>query len=71
MSYSFGGWERDLDRWLTTDPRDEVEPIYECDGCDDGIFDGDTYYKIGGKIYCEHCVESAKKTAEFVYPDRD
>lgn len=66
MGFSMQGWEHDLDRYLTTDPRDDKQPVYEC-GCGRGIYDGDDYYEIGGKRYCAECIDSFKKTAE--YPD--
>lgn len=68
MSYSFVGWEHDLDRYLTTDPRDEVEPVCTCkNGCE--IYEGETYYEIDGVIYCESCINECKKEAERDYPE--
>ena len=42
----------------------EPEPVYICDECEDGIYDGDTYYELGGKIYCQGCIDYARQTAE-------
>jgi hypothetical protein len=69
MSYSFTGeWVHDLDRWLTTDPRDEAKPVHICKhGCE--IYEGETYYEIDGNIYCENCIEESRKEAEFDYPE--
>ena len=41
------------------------EAIYICDECEEGIYDGDAYYEIGGKIYCQNCVDYAHQTAEY------
>lgn len=69
MSYSFTGeWVHDLDRYLTTDPRDEAKPVHICKhGCE--IYEGETYYEIDGNIYCEDCVKEGEKEAEFDYPE--
>lgn len=64
MSYSFQGWEHDLDNFLTTDPRYEVEPVCKCHMCGGDIYDGDTVYKISGEIYCERCIEDCQETME-------
>ena len=65
MGFSFtGSWVHDLDRWLTTDPRSEEEPILECSECEEGIFEGEDYYQIGDECYCEECIAKFKKVAE-------
>ena len=70
MSYSFtGDWVHDLDRWLTTDPRDEEEPVYYCCSCGEGIFEGEDYYKIGSDNWCSECIDNCKAVAEFEEPD--
>lgn len=70
MGYTFTNeWVHDLDRWLTTDPRDEIEPVCTCSECDGEIYEGDTYYEVKGNIYCEECMEGFKKEAERDYPD--
>ena len=45
--------------------------VYECAGCSDSIVDGQDYYEVAGKPYCEDCV--FHKTAEYedCEPDRD
>lgn len=65
MGYTFtGSWVHDLDKYLTTDPRDEEEPLFECSECGCGIYDGEEYYKIGDKCYCTECMDGFKKEAE-------
>lgn len=65
MAYTFTGtYIRGLDEWINHDPRNDEEPVTECSECGNGIFDGEDYYEIGGKCYCEKCIESFKKTAE-------
>ena len=64
MSYSFGGWENDLDRFLTEDPRDNVKPVCTCALCENGIFDGEKAYRINGNVYCTDCVEEFTAEAE-------
>lgn len=65
MSYSIGGgWERDLDRWLTTDPRDDEEPVCTCDMCGGDIYEGDTVYKVSGHTYCMDCMDDCKEIVE-------
>ena len=43
---------------------DGPEVFGECDGCGNEIYDGDEYYEIDGKIYCEDCIIDFRKTAE-------
>lgn len=64
MSYSFQGWEHDLDRYLTTPP-DEEKPVHECCICGKGIYEGMDYYEVDDEAYCEDCmVDSFRKVAE-------
>lgn len=42
----------------------EPEPVYICDECDEGIYPGETVYEIGGKYYCETCIDNAGYIAE-------
>lgn len=35
----------------------DEEPLRECDCCGLEMYEGDTYYLINGKYYCEGCVE--------------
>lgn len=46
----------------------EEEPVYICDECEEGIYDGDAVYEIGGHKYCESCIDSARFTAEAPEP---
>lgn len=33
------------------------EALRECDCCGLEMYEGDTYYKVGNKYFCESCVE--------------
>lgn len=46
-------------------PNAEPEiPIYFCDGCGKGIYDGEDHYPLFGERYCVDCIEGQKTTAE-------
>lgn len=46
-------------------PNAPEPPIFaKCEECGYEIYDGDTYYEIDGKNYCEACVASSLKVAE-------
>lgn len=40
------------------------EPVYDCDGCGSGIYNGDEYVEIDGNRYCEKCVKACTYTVE-------
>lgn len=42
----------------------EPDPVYICDECEEGIYDGEAVYEIGGHKYCESCIDSARFIAE-------
>lgn len=44
-------------------PNFEPEPVYLCDECGDGIYDGEPYYSIDDKHYCEGCIDTFRYTA--------
>ena len=65
MSYEIGGnWQRELDRYLTENPRDDEEPVRICANCKEGIYEGETYYKVDGKAYCADCIDDFREIAE-------
>lgn len=43
----------------------EPEPVYTCDNCDEAIYAGEYVYEIGGKHYCEKCIDNAGFTADY------
>lgn len=46
-------------------PNAPEPPVYaECEACGAEIYDGDEYYEIDGRNYCESCVLNGYKTAE-------
>lgn len=46
-------------------PNAEPErPVYFCDGCGKGIYDGEEYYPLFSERYCVECIEGNRKTAE-------
>jgi formylmethanofuran dehydrogenase subunit E len=47
--------ERDLERWLDEQARIEAK-LPRCSECGEPICD-DIYYEIGGKIYCQECLD--------------
>lgn len=48
-------------------PNAKEPPIFDyCEECGEPIYDGDEYYHIGDKNYCEACVQSSYRTAEVV-----
>lgn len=57
----------DFCRHNPCDPRCPYAPepavVYVCSGCGEDVHVGDTYYEIAGDIYCEECIEDAKKEA--------
>lgn len=57
-------WQRDLDRWLTSDPRDDVDAVAECALCGEDIYEGETIYKIKNNIFCARCIEESRTEAE-------
>ena len=67
MSYNMSGnWEQALDHYLTTDPREDKEPVHICHECEDGIYEGETCYKVGDKYFCKNCVEKVVAELEEV-----
>jgi len=38
--------------------------VYICTQCNEDIYEGDTYFEIDLKKYCEFCVDRCKKVAE-------
>lgn len=59
------------------DPRcpNAPEPlgVHECFLCEKQIFEGDYFYRLAHRIYCEECVEDAREEAEAVIyePERE
>lgn len=43
---------------------DEEMPVYYCDSCGEGIYDGEEYYPLFDGHYCVDCIECQKTTAE-------
>ena len=58
-------WQYDLDRYLTSDPREDAEPVHVCSECEDGIYEGETCYKVGD-YFCKNCVEKVVAELEEV-----
>lgn len=42
----------------------EEQVVCYCDECKTEIYEGEKYYEIHGKIYCECCIDDCKKIAE-------
>ena len=46
-------------------PNASEPPVFgRCESCGMKIYDGDEYYEIDGRNYCESCVSGGYKTAE-------
>ena len=43
----------------------EPPSVFVCSGCGDLILDGDDYWDIMGEQFCEECVDSMKRVAEY------
>ena len=51
-------------------PNAPEPPIFAfCYECDAEIYDGDAYYEIEERKYCESCVSSSYRTAEVSYDE--
>lgn len=48
----------------TAPPEDTRPVVYECEECEEPIRDGDGYYVVGNKRYCDNCVERNHHYAE-------
>ena len=49
----------------------DPEPVYSCEKCEEGIYEGDDYYEIEGKTYCADCIDMCRSTAEYQEPAFD
>jgi hypothetical protein len=38
-------------------------PKYTCDGCKEGIYEGDSYYLIEDETLCSDCIEKHRQIA--------
>lgn len=45
------------------DQQEAREVFHSCDICDQPIYEDDTYYNVGGNVYCESCVDDGRRTA--------
>lgn len=49
-------------------PNAPEPPIFaHCEECGYEIYDGDEYFEIDGKHYCQECIDSCWRTAEVDY----
>ena len=39
--------------------------VFVCSGCSESIREGDYYWDIFGEQFCENCIKSAKREAEY------
>lgn len=57
----------DFCRSYPCDPRCPYAPeppvVYVCSGCGEDILAGATCYEIADEIYCEECIDDARKEA--------
>lgn len=41
----------------------EAEMDYiSCDGCEERIYDGDSFYYVDGMCYCSECIRNMRRT---------
>lgn len=45
----------------------EAKVVFYCDDCDREICEGDAYYRIMDFVFCESCVENARRYAGVDY----
>lgn len=50
---------------ITRCPNYEEKPLFYCDRCGEGIFNGEIYYKIADMMLCEDCISDSKTYAEW------
>lgn len=43
----------------------EPPRVFVCSGCGDDILEGDYYWDILGEQFCEDCVDSSRRVAEY------
>lgn len=55
-----------IDNYLTDVPGEE-KPLFECDNCGFGIFEGEEFLEFDGVRICKDCISDLKKTAESEY----
>lgn len=55
-------WQSPCDSRCPNAPEPPVFAL--CRECGEPIYDGDEYYEIEGRCYCEACVLNAYRTAE-------
>lgn len=39
--------------------------VFVCSGCGDDILDGDDYWDVLGEQFCENCIDSMRRVAEY------
>ena len=50
-------WQKDLDRWLTTPPEDEMKTKCVCAWCKEELYFDDEYWELDDEILCEDCAQ--------------
>ncbi len=49
-----------LDDRAYLEPPKPPKPSMICDECERGLYDGDEYYEVSGKIFCTKCMFDCK-----------
>ena len=44
----------------------EPKTVFVCSGCSGDIYEGEDYWDIMGEQFCEHCMDNARHTAEYI-----
>jgi len=45
------------DRAYLEPPNYEINAVFKCDYCHEGIYESDAYYEIEGEFYCKDCLD--------------
>lgn len=40
------------------------DTVFQCDVCEEFVYDGEPYWEINGERWCEACIDDAKKYAD-------
>ena len=43
----------------------EPKSVFVCSGCNEKIYDGDSYWEILGEQFCANCIDDAKGVATY------
>ena len=53
-----------FDRFKASSPEDEPKPVFKCGMCEELIYEGEPFYRIGNLKICEHCNDGCREYAK-------